>query len=425
MERKGWKVAGIFSPKTFASYITNPSKDLLLISPIVGLNSYDKLMVGAAITNYKLPSSPFQFLLMPMYSTGAKKMAGLGKLNYSFFPKTTFRKIDLFFNASKFSYNEFIKDNGGKVYSGYQKLVPGIRLTMNEKNQRSNMNRYIQWKSFVIREEAFRVSYDSIFTGLDTIINQSVNIKTENRTLQQLKIVFENSRVLYPYSAELKIEKGKDFVKTSFAGNYFFNYPKKGGFDLRFFAGKFFYLNNPGYIAKYRSDRYKLKLTSVSGAEDYTYSDYFIGRNRYDGAASQQMMIRDGGLKLRLDQFEGDPDFSKRIRSDNLLFSLNMVTTMPAGILPSFIPLKLFADIGSTSAMWKKENSYGKFVYVAGLQLSFFKNTINVYAPLLYSKEFKNLLLSDPVNKKFTKRISFSIDIANFSLKKISRELDF
>jgi hypothetical protein len=396
-----------------------------LVSPILGLNSYDKLMIGAAVTNYKLPASPFQFLLMPMYSAGAKKLTGLGKLNYSFYPDNKFRKIDLFLNASQFSYNEFLKDDGGKVYSGYQKLVPGIRLTMKEKNARSSINRYIQWKSFLFKEEGFRVSYDSLFTGTDTIVTQMVNTKSENRTLQQLKIVFENYRALYPFSAAFTIEQGKDFVRTSFTGNYFFNYPKKGGLDLRFFAGKFFYLNNPGYIAKFNTDRYKLKLTSVNGFEDYTYSDYFAGRNKYDGGAAQQMMIRDGGLKLRLDQFEGDPDFSKRIRSDNLLFALNLTSSLPAGILPAFIPLKLFTDIGTTSAMWEKDNSYGKFAYVAGLQLSILKNTVNIYAPLIYSKEFKNLLLSDPVNKKFTKKISFSIDIANFNLKKINRELDF
>ena len=200
------------------------------------------------------------------------------------------------------------------------------------------MNRYIQWKSFLFKEESFRVTYDTIVSGIDTTINQVLHTGSDNRTLQQLKIVFENYRALYPFAAELKIEHGKDFVKTSFTGNYFFNYPKKGGLDVRLFAGKFFYLNNPGYIARFYTDRYKLKLTSVNGFEDYTYSDYFIGRNKFDGAASQQIMIRDGGLKLRLDQFEGDPDFSKRIRSDNLLFALNMTSTLPPGILPEFIP---------------------------------------------------------------------------------------
>ncbi len=425
LEKKGTQVIFPFSPKAIISYIKVQPKDAILISPMIGLNSYDKFMIGGVITNYKLPSSGFQFLAIPLYSTGAKKLNGLGKLNYSFYPDRKLRKIDLFVNASSFSMNKFEKDDGDEVTARFRKIVPGIRLTFNEKNARKSVNRYIQWKSFLIDEEAFRISYDSVFSPTDTIVTQNVSTVSVDRTLHQLKFVIENFRVLYPYRAELNIEQGKNFVRAGFTGNYFFNYPKKGGLDVRLFAGKFFYTNDPSLLEKFNTDRYKLKLTSVGGFEDYTYSDYFIGRNKYTGAASQQLMLRDGGLKIRVDQFEGDPDFSKRIRSDDLLFALNLSSTLPNGILPAFIPLKVFADIGTTNAMWKKENSYGKIAYVAGLQLSLFKKTINIYAPLLYSKEFKFLLSSDPENNKFSKKISFSIDISNFNIRKVNREFDF
>ena len=423
--KKGTRIIFPFSPKAVISYIREQPKDAILVSPMIGLNSYDKFMIGAAITNYKLPSSRFRFLAVPLYSTGAKKFNGLGKLNYSFYPGGKIRRIDLFVNGSTFSMNAFEKDDGDEVTARFRKIVPGIRFTLNEKNPRKSVNRYVQWKSFLIEEESFRISYDSVFTPNDTTVIQTVTTVDNDRKLHQLKFVIENFRVLYPYKAELNVEHGKNFVRAGFTGNYFFNYPKKGGLDVRLFAGKFFYINDPTLSEKFNTDRYKLKLTSVGGSEDYTYSDYFIGRNKFTGAASQQLMIRDGGLKIRVDQFEGDPDFSKRIRSDNLLFALNLSSTLPYGILPTFIPLKVFADIGTTNAMWKKENSYGKIAYVAGLQLSLFNKTVNIYAPLLYSKEFKDLLTSDPENDKFSKKISFNIDISNFSFRKINRELDF
>ena len=424
-QRKGTQLILPFSPKAIFAYIRTQPKNAIVISPMIGLNSYDKFMIGGVITNYKLPASRFKFLAIPLYSTGAKKINGVGKLNYSFYPDGAIRKVDLFVNASSFSMNAFEKDDGDEVVARFRKIVPGIRFTLHEKNPRKSINRYIQWKSFLIDEDAFRVSYDSVFTPTDTIVTQNVKTIVIDRTLHQLKFVVESFRVLYPYKAELNIEQGKNFVRAAFTGNYFFNYPKKGGLALRLFAGKFFYINDPTLLEKFNTDRYKLKLTSVGGFEDYTYSDYFIGRNKFTGAASQQLMIRDGGLKMRIDQFEGDPDFSQRIRSDNLLFALNLSSTLPHGILPAFIPLRLFADIGTTNAMWKKENSYGKIAYVAGLQLSLFKKTLNIYAPLLYSKEFKDLLSSDPENNKFSKKISFSIDISNFNFRKINREFDF
>ena len=424
-EKKGTKIIFPFSPKAIISYIKDPPKNVLVVSPLIGLNSYDKLMVGGIITNYRLPASRFQFMVAPLYSTGAKKLNGVGKINYTAYPKGPVSKLNLFINGSSFSMRSFEKDDGEEVTAAFQKIVPGFRLTLKEKKARSSINRYIQWKTFLINEESFRISYDSVFTPTDTFVTQDVATIDNSRTLHQLKFVIQNFRTLYPYRAELNLEQGKNFVRAGFTGNYFFNYSKKGGVDIRLFAGKFFYINDPSLSEKFNTDRYKLKLTSVSGFEDYTYSDYFFGRNKFDGAASQQLMIRDGGLKLRVDQFEGDPDFSDRIRSDNLLFALNLSSSLPYGILPKFIPLKVFADFGTTDGMWKKENNYGKLAFVAGLQLSLFHKTVNIYAPLLYSKEFKDLLISDPANNKFSKKLSFSIDIANFNLRKINRELDF
>ncbi|HLF46547.1 MAG TPA: M1 family metallopeptidase [Chitinophagaceae bacterium] len=426
MERKGWKTVFPVSPDSYVAYINNPSKDWLLLSTIAGLNSYDKLMIGGLITNYKLPASPFQFIFTPMYSTGAKKINGIGKLNYSFFPEKNFRKIDLFVNASSFSSNEFLKADGKKSIAGFKKLVSGFRLTMQEKNPRSSISRYIQWKSYFINEGSFRISYDSVFTGTDTVIQQQVSISNENRTLQQLKFVLRNDRVLYPYSAELNIEQGKDFLRTGFTGNYFFNYPKGGGLDVRLFAGKFFYPGSKTFTKQFTTDRYHLNMTGANGYEDYTYSDYFIGRNKFQGASSQQIMNRDGGFKVRTDLYS-----DKVGKTDDWLAALNFSTTIPEGInplsvLPVKIPLKLFADIGTYAEAWKRDANLDRFIFDAGLQLSFFSNTINIYLPLVYSSVYKEYIQSVLEKKgRFFKTISFNIDISNFTLKKISRELDF
>src|SRR5688572_12457878 len=132
-------------------------------------------MIGGIITNYKIPSSRLQFLAIPLYSTGAKQLNGLGKLNYSIYRAGIISKVDFFLNASTFSMNSFEKENGDKVTARFQKLVPGIRLTLNQKNPRGHLQRYLQWKTFFLNEESFRISYDSIFMPPDTLINQSVN----------------------------------------------------------------------------------------------------------------------------------------------------------------------------------------------------------------------------------------------------------
>ena len=426
-EKKGIKTIFPFSIKSVVSYLREPSKDLLFLSPLFGVNSYDKFMIGGIITNYKLPPSRFQFFVAPMYSTRAKTVTGIGKVNYSFYPTNgPFSKLDLFLNGSTFSMDEFEKDDGEKVTASFQKLVPGIRFTLNEKDPRSFRNRYIQWKTFLVNEESFRISYDSIFMPIDTIINQVVSTNGDNTTLHQLKIVTENFRALYPYKAELKLEHGKDFIRTAFTGDYFFNYPKQGGLNVRLFAGKFFYLGSKTFSKQFATDRYHLNMTGPNGYEDYTYSDYFIGRNRFNGLPSQQIMVRDGGFKVRTDLYA-----DKVGKTDDWLASVNLTTTIPNGInplsiLPVKIPLKLFVDIGTYGDAWDKDAGLDRFIFDAGLQISMFANTVNIYVPVIYSSIYKDYIQSVLEKKgRFWKTVSFSIDISNFSLKKINRELDF
>jgi hypothetical protein len=95
-------------------------------------------------------------------------------------------------------------------------------------------------------------------------------------------LVARNDRVLYPYNGELLIDQSKDFVRAGFTGNYFFNYSnRQGGMNVRLFAGKFFYLGSKTISKQFETDRYHLNLSGSNGYEDYTYSNYFLGRNEF------------------------------------------------------------------------------------------------------------------------------------------------
>jgi len=423
MEQKG---TTIWNPVKAAFGGYDDKKTVITILPAIGLNSYDKLMAGVHITNLRLPPNSFQFLLSPIYSFGAKKFAGIGFINKSFYTNGIFRKIDIGISGSTFSSNQFTDEEGNKTFERFQKIVPGIRMTLKDKSPRSTAYRFIQFKSFLIAEEKFRFYRDTIVNGLDTSILNRARTISENRILNQLQVVIENNRALYPYRGDLKIEQGKDFVRTAFTGNYFFNYPKAGGLNVRLFAGKFIYTSTKTSSKQFATDRYHLNMTGANGYEDYTYSDYFIGRNKFEGAASQQIMLRDGAFKVRTDLLA-----DKVGRTDNWLVAANFTTTIPdainpLGILPFRIPFRVFVDIGTQAGAWKKGSSEDRFLYDAGLQLSFLKETVHIYFPLLYSRVFKDYIQSTIEKKgRFWKTVSFTIDIANFSFRKIDRNLNF
>ncbi|MGQ0738536.1 MAG: M1 family metallopeptidase [Bacteroidota bacterium] len=427
-KRTGTKTAFIFDFRSLGQYGKKPTKDLILFGPAIGANSYDKFMAGVFVSNMKLPPSRLQFLLAPMYATGSKGLTGIGFAYYTFYPNSFFRKIELGVNGSTFNADEYKDGDGKKTLLSFTKLVPGIKLTRKEKNPRSTFNKFVQFKTFILEEGGLRFFRDTVITlpGPDTTITTKYRVISNNWTLNQLRLVIENNRALYPYSGELKIEQGKDFVRTAFTGKYFFNYPKEGGLDVRLFAGKFFYTSSKTFAKQFATDRYHLNLTGANGYEDYTYSDYFIGRNKFQGLPSQQIMVRDGAFKVRTDLLS-----DKVGKTDDWLMAVNLSTTIPSSInplsmLPVKIPLKLFFDIGTYAETWKQNAETDRFLFDAGLHIPLLRETVNIYIPLLYSNVYRDYIQSTIEKKqRFWKRISFSIDISNFSFRKIDRNLAF
>ena len=420
--RKGTTIVTVFQPTRFASEFENKlsaKKNVIRIGPSAGFNSYDKFMIGGLITNYQLPPTKFKFFLAPMYATGSKQFTGIGTVHYTFYPNNNlFRSIDLFANGAKFSSDLFTDSAGNKTYLGFIKFVHGFRLTLKEKDPRSTIHKYIQWKTFWFNEDGLQFKNDTIVNGSDTTIGNTYKKITDSRTLRQLRIVIENNRALYPYNGELKLEYAGDFIRTAFTGNYFFNYAKGGGLNVRLFAGKFFYRGEKTNSKEFNTDRYHLNMTGANGYEDYTYSDYFIGRNKFDGMASQQIMQRDGGFKVRTDLLA-----NKIGKTDDWLIAANFTSSLPTKIN---LPFRLFADVGSYSEAWKKNSGLDHFLFEGGIQLSLLKETISIYLPLVYSSELKYYLQSYlPDKNRLLKRISFTIDIANFNLRKIDRNLVF
>lgn len=419
--KKGIALQG---PKEIITNKNGSKNTAITIMPAIGANSYDKVMAGLLITNLRLPPNRFQFLLAPLYAIGSKKFTGLGFANLSLYPTGLVRKVDIGVSGSTFTANEYKPEQGEKAFLRFSKIVPGIRFTLKQ-NPRSSFLRYIQFKSFLITEDGLRFFRDSIITPADTTVVTKFRKVTENRTLNQLLLVLENNRALYPYRGELKIEQGKDFVRTAFTGKYFFNYPKEGGLNVRLFAGKFFYSGSKTFTKQFATDRYHINMTGANGYEDYTYSDYFIGRNKFQGAASQQIMERDGAFKVRTDLLA-----DKVGRTDDWLVAANFSTTIPSSInplsvLPVKIPLRLFFDIGTNAEAWKPNTEADRFLFDMGLHIPLLKETVNIYIPLFYSKVYKNYIQSTLEKKgRIWKTISFSIDISNLSFRKLVRNVD-
>jgi hypothetical protein len=406
----------------FAAFFSLKGTDkhnYIFASPAIGYNFYDKLMLGVLLHNYTLPLNRFQFVVAPMYGTRSKQFNGLGRLGYSLYPGNNGQKFELALAAASFSGDNFTDSTNTTHAQRFSKIVPSLKYVFANKNPRSSITKFIQWKTFFINEQVLSFTRDTV-NQVDVI-----TYPTESRYVNQLQFVIENNRVLYPYRGALQVEQGDGFARLAFTGNYYFNYAKSGGMNVRVFAGKFFYLGDKTFLKQFETDRYHLNMTGPKGYEDYTYSNYFVGRNEFDKFSNRQIMIRDGGFKVRTDLLS-----DKIGRSDDWLAAANFTTTIPDAInplavLPFKLPLRAFFDIGTYADAWKKNAATGRFIYDAGLQLSLFGNTVNIYVPLLYSKVYKDYFKSTIPEKRFLKNIAFSIDLQNINLKKIIPQIPF
>ncbi len=383
------------------------------ILPAVGFNYYDKLMFGGIVHNYNVPPNNFQFFAAPLYATGTKKINGLARVEYSWFPTSKGDRLTLSVGGAKFTGGSFKDSTGNENPLQFSKITPSIKYIFANKNAKSTVKKFVQFKSFIINETSIFFSRDNI-NNIDLIA-----YPTEQRYVNQFQFSIENRRALYPYNGVFQAEQGDGFVRLNITGNYFFNYAEKGGLNVRLFAGKFIYTGDKSFTNQFKTSRYHLNLTGPKGDEDYNYNNYFVGRNEFEGFASQQIMNRDGFFKVRTDLLS-----SKIGRTDDWLGAINLTTSIPKNInplevLPFKLPLKLFADFGTYAEAWKKNSETGRFLYDAGVQLSLFKNVLNVYFPLVYSKVYTDYFKSTITEKKFQKNISFSIDIQQLGIGKL------
>ena len=387
--------------------------DYINFGPAIGYNVYDRWMIGALIHNYNLPPDRFQFVLAPLYATNSKQFNGLADLSYTWHTDAGPEAIRMGLAGSRFSSLSGVDSNGNKIFGGFYKITPSLRVDLAKKSPRSSLEKWIGFKTYLIGEKGFSYSLhnsDSLYYPAP----QSYGF----RYLNQLDVNWRDDRVLYPYSAQVQLQQGSEFYRLNLTGNYFFNYGEKGGLQARFFAAKFGYMGPVSSQKTFETSIYQPKLTAVRGDEDYTYSNYFAGRNESEGLASQQIMMRDGGLKLRTDLFQG-----LQGRSDNWIASMNFNSSLPPQLIPAIIPLKIFLDVGTYAEAWGDNPPTSRFLYVAGLQLSLVRGLINIYAPILYSSDFSDNLKTVPEENSFWKKISFSIDVQNLDYKKIRQNI--
>ncbi len=376
----------------FLGSLDNPTRTQLFWAPVIGTNKYDKIMVGAAFYNHVVPGKKFEWLVMPMYSTGAKTLVGHADAFYNIYPDNIFQRVRFGATVNQYHFytirDEDILEGTTNVPDrrlGWTKVAPEINFDFKKKTARSPISHSIRLRTIYLKT-------DRINTTSDSLGNGTWAIGYQERTFYEASYIFQHNRSVHPYDAKLTYQTGDFMSKLMVNLNYHININAKKTIDLRFFAGTFL-----GRQTSNNDYRFRMSGWSPNGFsnQDYLFDHIFIGRTERTGIWANQFAVEDGGFKA----------YSASGQSDKWLTALNVTVPLPVKnkVLGA---IKFYGDFGLYNTTGLGSTT---FMYNAGVQLTIVKNTLDIYIPLVYSSDIKDYYSANDVS--FPERIRFSLNL--------------
>ena len=384
-------------------------KNNLFLMHAVGYNFYDKFMLGGIIHNLRIPNPKFQFTLSPLYSIETKSLTGSGFVSYSMLPHRIANEITVALQARTYHHNESHLNINQSIYARHIKLMPSITIDFKNKLARSPISNQLVLRYYHIMNQS--LNYTKRMT--DSLFRASLGAFATSR-FASIKFAHKNNRTFNPFYYNVCAIGNNEFAKASIEAGIRIDYAQKGkSFYGRIYSGKFvdFKNNNNPFIIQ----QYFLNATN-SSANDFTYDEVYLGRNEQSGILSQQVSMQEGGFKIK-SQLLNNPIG----QNSNWLTAINLRSDLPIKL-----PLKVqvFLDAGTYADAAKLNNSGKKVIFDAGLEIHFFKELLNIYVPLLMSKDFQDYTKSTYPKNRLLRTISFSFNINRINWFKTQQVID-
>lgn len=305
--------------------------------PMASYNAYDKLLLGAQLTNASLlVKKPWEYRLTPEISTGTGSLTGSASLRYNWTlkPGSLFRQI----SASVFGrYYHYDKD------LAYTRLSPGINFFLRKPYPRSPLIQRLRLRAVMVDRE------------MPQELDPAQGYELASYSVAQLSYRLENTAILHPTVLKADLEYADKFTKIYASLDQRWRLPNRKWLIWRSFAGVF--LRNQFYKRGHADNFYSFGL---SQRPDYLFDYQLLGRSDSRGLWSKQFFISDGGFKQDLG-----------VRADRYLASTGLT-------VPLYSVIGLYGDAG-----WADDQFYWGY----GARLGFITDFAEVYFPLQSQRE--------------------------------------
>ncbi|OON69035.1 M1 family metallopeptidase [Hymenobacter sp. CRA2] len=326
--------------------------------PVLGANTYDKFMLGAAFYNNPLVLNRISYVVAPMFSFNRGDLKGFGQINLNSLPSgRVLQRVTTSFLATRFE--------------RYTKLEPSVMLELRRRRP-AGPQQTVQLAYTIVRSDDF-LSDNIIPTaryelrGGDAIRQFGAELELNSFTPRKAGTSYEA-----PLLARAAVR-------------YAHLYSAKHGVRARLFGGRFF---------NQQADNFRYVM-GLSGSPDYRRQTTFLDRRQISDAYTAQVHQtddRDGAFKAFLP-----------VATNRWLTTLNLEADLP---VTSFA---VFADFGATDRRQLLPNGRDqRLFYDAGLVLPVFNDFLRFYLPVAGSQYADGLPNS---RKDFTDRIRFVLNL--------------
>lgn len=405
--------------------LENPYINQVFYTPAVGMNLYNKTMLGMAFYNSLLPKKKWEYLIVPMYAFGSKDLVGSAEITRSFLLSSPqIKSITTGIKAARYGMYGFyyvpdIKPSGepyDKAVEGllvYEKVEPFVSVRFATPNMRTDAKKEILVRYTAIKEQKLS---KSILRNFDNHFSYITG------TYSHI-----NNRKLYPYSMLLNYQYGKSyssFQKAWGEATGFINYNKpKKGLSVRVFAGVF--IDAPSRTSSPTEESRPLfRAGNNTGNNDYLYDQSQFGRSEdmhSNSLFGQQLLF--GDLEFK----ELFVSLIKSNTADKWATAANLETT-----LPGIIPLRIYVDVAMFSytkvVNGVTESIEKSLLYTSGISLVLFNDVFRINFPISASQEIEDYFKGDGVinkGKPYSERISFSLNLNKINPVKAIRKASF
>ena len=376
----------------FLAKIDDPSKTQINFLPVLGYNMYNKFMLGCAFYNYSLLQKKFEYTLAPMYAFGSNTPVGFADFQFNFHPSGIFQSVVPGIKFKSFAYDFANKDkfyplsdvsNPAAFAFNYYKAEPFLKFELKKRDPRSKISQHVNLRSVIVMSEQ-----DHTYSEVFETIQQSPFKKNETSYVNELAYILNDSRAINPYNLAIRFRQNENFSNVSLTAKYYLTFKENYSAEIRLFAGTFLGGNSRGM--------YRFRASGYNGYQDYMYDYNFIGRSEYEHFAFAQFADEDGAMKI----------WTPLGQSDTWLASLNIKS-------PKFfkLPVKFFADIATCDGNFLNKE---KVLYCAGFELYIMKDIFEIYVPLIYNKDIRDVMKLNNKNSFFeTIRFTFNLNRIN------------